>query len=231
MNKPFVLLIVVDDYTRHSKADIPTLLSDEDEIALKEAANGLLQFDAVAAEIMTGIERGDAYKLRPSTILALHKIALDGIDAYAGNWRPGDVRIGKSEHEPPHASIVPNLVEDMCDYVNDNWNRSNPVELSAYVLWRLCWIHPFTDGNGRTARAVSYMVLCISVGILLPGDRTIPEQIAENKIPYYDALEAADKANKKTDGNDVSALADHLHNLLANQLLAVHGKAKGDDAP
>lgn len=220
---------MVDDYTRHSKADIPKLLTNKDEIAAREAANGLIQYDAVAAEIMTGIERGEQYKLRPSTILALHKLALDGMDAYAGNWRPGAVKIGKSDHEPPHASNVPNLVEDMCDYVNENWKTINPVELSAYVLWRLCWIHPFTDGNGRTARAVSYLVLCVATGILLPGNNTIPEQISENKIPYYEALEAADKADIETGKIDVSILAEHLHSLLANQLLAIHGKAKGED--
>jgi hypothetical protein len=75
----------VDDETRHSKADIPQLLKNKDEIAAREAANGLIQYDAVAAEIITGIERGEQYKLRPSTILALHKFALSGIDAYAGN--------------------------------------------------------------------------------------------------------------------------------------------------
>jgi len=218
---------VVDDETRHSKADIPKLLTDEDDIAAREAANGLIQFDAVASEIITAIERGTNYKLRPSIILALHKFALDGMDAYAGLWRPGAVKIGKSAHEPPHASRVASLIEEMCDYVNENWKNVDPVDLSAYVLWRLCWIHPFTDGNGRTARAVSYLVLCVATGILLPGDNTIPEQISENKIPYYEALEAADKADIENGKIDVSVLAEHLHSLLANQLLSIHNKAKG----
>jgi len=216
----------MDDEERHSKADIPKLLTSKEEIAAKEAANGLIQYDAVAAEIITGIERGDQFKLRPSIILSLHKFALEGIDTYAGNWRPGAVTIGKSAHKPPHASRVAALVEEMCDYVNENWQDMNPVELSAYVLWQLCWIHPFTDGNGRTARAVSYLVLCVATGVLLPGHNTIPEQISRNKAPYYEALEAADKAEIETGEIDVSVLADHLHNLLANQLLAIHEKAK-----
>lgn len=214
----------MDETERKSKAEIPQLITDENEIAAKEAANGLEQFDAVAAEIVTAIERGKEYKLRPSTILALHRIALDGIERYAGNWRPGSVKISKSAHEPPHESLVPELIEELCDYVNENWDMS-AVELSAYVLWKLCWIHPFTDGNGRTARAVSYLVLCVSIGILLPGENTIPEQIAANKNPYYEALEAADEALLR-ETNDVSVLAELLHGLLANQLLSVHEKAK-----
>ncbi|WP_271571569.1 Fic family protein [Bradyrhizobium sp. CCBAU 11386] len=83
-------------------------------------------------------------------------------------------------------------IEHLCDYINDNWSMS-AVHLAAYVLWRLNWIHPFADGNGRTARAVSYVVMSIKLDSLLPGAPTIPEQIAGNKKPYYDALEAADQ--------------------------------------
>lgn len=212
----------MDDDTRHSKANIPSLLSDESKIAECEAINGLLQYDALIAEVVTGIERGDEYRLRPSMILALHKIALAGLDAYAGNWRPGPVAIGKSEHVPPPESQVPSMIEEICEFVNDNLKSMPPVELSAYILWKLCWIHPFTDGNGRTARAVSYMVLCIAMGILLPGENTIPEQISTNKTPYYNALEDADKSFKLNGKIDVSILSEHLEALLANQLLTVH---------
>jgi Fic/DOC family len=64
----------------------------------------------------------------------------------------------------------------MCDYVNENWEGSSPVHLSAYVLWKLNWIHPFTDGNGRTARAISYLLLCLRLGYRLPGTNTIPKK-------------------------------------------------------
>ena len=39
------------------------------------------------------------------------------------NWRPSDVKIGESEHTPPKAHLVPILVEEMCDYVNENWGK------------------------------------------------------------------------------------------------------------
>jgi Fic family protein len=68
-----------------------------------------------------------------------------------------------------------------------------PLHLASYVMWRLNWIHPFTDGNGRTSRAVSYLVLCIRLRALLPGKLTIPEQIEQDKTPYYRALEAAER--------------------------------------
>ena len=83
---------------------------------------------------------------------------------------------GESKHQPPDAFQVPEQIEELCDYVNQNWHRS-ALHLASYVMWKLNWIHPFTDGNGRTSRAASYLILCVRMGYLLPGRLTIPEQI------------------------------------------------------
>ena len=90
--------------------------------------------------------------------------------------------------------IVPELIEEMCDYVNEHWETSTPLHLGAYIMWRLNWIHPFADGNGRTSRILSYVVLSIRAGSLPPGTPTIPDQIVENRTPYFEALDAADEA-------------------------------------
>jgi hypothetical protein len=135
-----------------------------------------------------------------------------------------------SKHEPVGAHLVPELVEDMCDYVNDHWDDSTPIHLASYLMWRLNWIHPFADGNGRTSRIVSYVVLSIRAGSVLPGTPTIPDQIVDNRKPYFDALDAADLAfrNGKI---DVSAMEELLGSLLANQLAqfykSVGGKLPG----
>lgn len=82
------------------------------------------------------------------------------------------------------------------------------------------WIHPFVDGNGRTARAISYVILCVRLGYRLPGTKTIPEQIAKHKTPYYKALEAADVL--ETEGKlDLSEMEALLESLLAAQLVSV----------
>jgi hypothetical protein len=60
----------------------------------------------------------------------LQREALAGISSYAGNYRPGGVAIEGSKHEPVGAHLVPELVEDMCDYVNDHWNESTPIHLA-----------------------------------------------------------------------------------------------------
>ena len=172
-----------------------------------------------------GISRrlaGQRFRLRPSLILSLHRAAVDGLDAYAGAYRPGDVTILRSHHAPPPADAVAELVEDLCDWVNDHWDDTPPTHLAAHVLWQLCWIHPFTDGNGRTARAVAYLVLLVAYGMILPGTRTIPEQISEDRRPYYTALEAADRA-MEAGAADVSEMSAYLEGLLERQLGAEAG--------
>src|SRR5215472_1383521 len=160
---------------RHSRAFEAELITDPELKAQKEASNGLRQFDAVAERIEYWTHPERPFKLRLSLILDLQRIALEGISAYAGNFRPAGIEIKGSKHQPVGAHLVPGLVEELCDYVNDNWGKKSPIHLCAYILWRLNWIHPFTDGNGRTSRAVSYLVLCVGLGYRLPGARTIPE--------------------------------------------------------
>jgi Fic family protein len=118
----------------------------------------------------------------------------------------------------------------MCDFVNRNWEKP-AIHLASYLMWRINWIHPFFGGNGRTARATSYLVLCARLGFILPGTKTIPDLIVADRDPYYEALRLADQAWQA--GNlDVSKMEGLMSALLAQQLVAIHKQATGkDDAP
>jgi Fic family protein len=213
---------------RHSEAEDAKLLSDPDEIARREAENGLRQFTLALDIIRSYVKDAERpFKLRAGPILQLHQAALDGLHRLAGTFRNTTVTIHGSRHQPPEPALVADEVQALCEYINDNWNKS-AVHLAAYVLWKMNWIHPFADGNGRTARAVSYVVLSIKLDSLLPGTPTIPEQIASNKDPYYKALEEADKA-WTLENIDVSALEELLGDMLAHQLLNAAKEAAGED--
>ena len=180
---------------RHSHAEDAPLLTDKEEIARREAENGLRQFSLALEIIRTYVKDADRpFKLRTGPILQLHHAALDGLHRLAGTYRNSTVKIKGSGHRPPEHFFVGDEVQSMCEYVNEKWAVSNAVHLAAFILWKMNWIHPFADGNGRTARAVSYVVLSIKLDSILPGTPTIPEQIAADKGPYYTALEAADAA-------------------------------------
>jgi Fic family protein len=209
---------------RHSKAQSPDLITDPNERAEREARNALQQFDIAAKLIDDWLQPERHFRLRPSMIMQLHAAALDGLSSFAGRYRPAGVEIQGSKHQPVGAHHVAEMVEDMCDYVNANWNDKPAIHLAAFVMWRLNWVHPFDDGNGRTSRTVSFIVLCVRLGFRLPGRHTIPEQIAENKAPYYKALEAADNAHQE--GRiDVSKLEHLLEAMLADQLIEVYNTA------
>jgi Fic family protein len=213
------------DEVRHSQALEAELIRDPELRALQEAQNGLKQFKIVVEMVETFLQPDRPFKFRPSHLQALHRVALLGLSGYAGNWRPSGIEIDGSKHAPPDAFRVPELIEEMCDYVNDKWNEKSPLHLASYVMWKLNWIHPFTDGNGRTSRAASYLILCLKLGYLLPGKLTIPEQISADKTPYYKALEAADIA--WGEGRiDLTAMKELLGSMLAAQLVAVHEDSK-----
>jgi Fic family protein len=217
---------MADDFEeRHSVHTDVDLIVDEDQKARAEARNALRQFDKVVDYVEFWLsEKERAFSLRPSTILDLHRYALEGINANAGVWRPGGVEIRGSKHAPVQPYMVPKLIEDLCDYINENWQNKSPVHIAAYSMWRINWIHPFVDGNGRTARALSYMLLCLRLGYLLPGTKTIPDQISEDKNPYYKALESADE-HFRNNKIDVSQLELMISDMLAAQLVELHNMA------
>lgn len=212
---------------RHSKAQGSEIITDATEKAKREVSNALKQTEQVRQLIIQAVD-GRPFKLRQSILLGLNRCAIEGLDSFAGVWRPAGIEIGESKHTPPGGHQVPELIEDMCDYVNDNWEAKSAIHLASFVMWRLNWIHPFTEGNGRTSRASSYLVLCAKSGSLFPGTETIPEQIVANREPYYEALEKADlnfdHENKFTD-QTVKAMEDLLGAMLARQLRGAFDEA------
>jgi Fic family protein len=210
----------MEEADRHSKASEAELITDPEEKARREAQNGVRQFDRAIEMIDYWLHPERPFKLSPSAMLTLNGLALEGLSAYAGNYRPSGIGIGGSKHTPPASYLVPELVEELCDHVNANWNRT-PLYLASYVLWRLNWIHPFADGNGRTSRTISFVVLCARLGYRVPGSPTIPEQISNDKSPYYKALEKADAIFEKEKKVDVGAMESLVGDLLAIQLSTI----------
>jgi len=101
--------------------------------------------------------------------------------------------------------------------VQENWYIWTRTELAAYGLWRLLWIHPFIEGNGRTARAACYYLLSVRSGTLLGGRKIVPERIKEDRAGYEAALHAADSAWE--DGDlDFGVMEAYLARLLEAQL-------------
>jgi Fic family protein len=188
-----------------------------------EIRNGAIQFLAVLDYARRWED--ERLNLNNAILCDLHRLAINQIYTCAGSLRDGPVKMSDERHTPPDHGEVPLLVEDMCQYVNENWGKS-ALHLSSYLMWRLNWIHPFFGGNGRTARAVSYLILCARLGFQLPGSKTIPDLIVEDREPYYIALHEADEAWKSRT-IDLSKMEAMMSSLLAAQFVEIHRLASG----
>jgi Fic family protein len=177
--------------------------------------NLIRQYDLLTNCIEIGIQQGplafDKY-----TLWSLNHVAVANISQFGGRFREEPIYVGN--HIPPHFNDVPDLMDRFISFIQENWFIVSPTLLAAYGLWRLNWVHPFIEGNGRTARAVCYYLLCVKHGQLLPGRKIVPERIRESRDQYVFALRAADQA--WTAGNyDLSQMEAYLANLLEAQLL------------
>jgi len=180
--------------------------------------NLLRQYDLLTNCIEIGLEKGieafDKY-----TLWALNYAAVANIAQFGGRFREEPIYVG--DHRPPRFEIVPHQMDLFFSFIHENWTGEvvgdHPTGLAAYALWRLNWIHPFVEGNGRTARAACYYLICMKQGRILPGKKIVPERIRENRAPYYAALKAADRQWEQ--GHlDVSLMAEYLAGLLKGQL-------------
>ena len=109
---------------------------------------------------------------------------------YGGRIRFFDVQIQGSNHVPPSHTDVKKHILNFFKWYSANKNKLHPFEFAALIHAKLTWIHPFEDGNGRTARTVMNFIL-MKKGLPM---FFIP---FEKREDYYQSLDIADKGNYK----------------------------------
>lgn len=151
---------------------------------------------AKAYDYMLSLARGNKLDITEEMILRLHYLFYSGIDTErAGKYRDGQVFITGTEYIPPAAEDVPNLMQAFIAELHQKQDCLHPVELAAYAHRRLVDIHPFQDGNGRTARLLMNLILvnrgyCIvSIPPILRHDYiTALQQAQREKAPTDEAF-------------------------------------------
>ena len=157
-----------------------------------------LNYDRYFSFLQTMIEA--AVALPPAEIWLSHDLvkainmhAIAGLHKEAGQYRSVPVEVGGLI--PPMPDDVVPLMNDFVDSINTNWQSTDALTLATYALWRINYIHPFRNGNGRTARAVCYYILCVKSGGLLPGRTNLIELLRAHRAEYVDALREADNGD------------------------------------
>ena len=122
-------------------------------------------------------------------ILRIHQLVLSGIEEdFAGRYRSGQVRIMGANFIPPEGYKVPELMADFVNHCQALRSQKNHLELATIIHHRLVYIHPFFDGNGRTARLLMnlfFMQQGYPPAVILHHERK----------KYYRALNQANNEN------------------------------------
>lgn len=191
-----------------------TLTEEHSAYQALEISNGGRQYDFLRS-IVTAAVAVDRGFLSQTVIKALNYQAIACLHTNAGDYRPCEVEVG--DYRPPQHFRVQALMDDFVNQVNLAWNTTDALALASYVLWRMNNIHPFINGNGRTARAACYFVLCVKSGGWIAGQPILPERIRGRQADYVSALKKADRS--ATLGEvDLGPLHELLSDLMSQQL-------------
>ena len=124
-------------------------------------------------------------------ILDIHRIILKGIDDdNAGRLRKIPVYIAGSDIELPSPLQLPDLVNDFIEWLHIT--QDHPLIIAAQTHYKIVTIHPFVDGNGRTARLIMNLLL------LQTGYPPAIIELTKRK-KYIDAIEMAQQTDDLSD--------------------------------
>jgi Fic family protein len=139
-------------------------------------------------------------------IRQIHGLVCKG-DRGAGAYRTVNVMAAGSNYRYPDAILVPELMQGFGDWLHSN-PALHPVEIATEIHYRLVTIHPFQDGNGRTAR------LLMNLSLLRSG-YPIAVIKTEDRSAYIDAIVAWQF------GGDNSALKETIAKCVESSLIEI----------
>lgn len=157
--------------------------------------------------------------LSSALVKALNYHAISCLHVSAGEYRPCPVTVG--QHHPPDHYLVPELMNGFINEVNRFWETSDISVLAAYCLWRLNYIHPFINGNGRTARVLCYFVVCVKSGGWLRGEPILPELILQHRERYVALLRDVDEGFRDSRADYLNDLTEFIADLLRQQVQSI----------
>lgn len=182
--------------------------------------------------------------MTPELLLRIHSlITHDTLDRpeEEGHFRTSDdITVcnqitGETVHTPPPHDRVPELIDHLCRFCNEDYTRSpifiHPIVQGIIIHFLLAYIHPFADGNGRTARALFYWYLLrqgywlteyLSISRIIYRAKTRYEQaflyteLDENDLSYFIQY------NLEVMERSYTALQNYIRRKLDQRIAASH---------
>lgn len=166
-------------------------------------------------------EQGKKKEITEPLILHLHKLTVEKILAseLAGIYRKSQVVVrnsqtGEVSFRPPDAIAVPYQIKDFLDFANSG-NDIHIVLKSGIMHYEFVRIHPFVDGNGRVARALSTLVL-FEEGYDIRKFFSLEEYFDSDASRYYDSLQSVERSS-----NDLTNWLEYFTEGLTIELVKI----------
>jgi molecular chaperone DnaK (HSP70)/fido (protein-threonine AMPylation protein) len=187
----------------------PLTIGETEEVLANPNQSNLSEKQLEAKNLETAynwmLENFESFFDRPEPFIReINKIINKDIKESGGKYRTESVSISGTEFKPPQSSFVPMFMEQLGEEIKTRGNDRSPLEFATSIHTTFVSIHPFIDGNGRTAR------LLLNAALLLVGLPVIVVNYAD-RGRYLDCL-------KKSNDGDLSALVEFFIECFEPQL-------------
>ena len=172
--------------------------SQSQEYLYREVENILSAFNRIKDHLIAG----GSTELTPEKVMELNREVLDGLeqdDVHPGEFRRQSVVVGRYRGAPWEDCEY--LVESLCEWLessdfnppDDEWRIPYALIKAAAAHLYIAWIHPFDDGNGRTARLIELQIL-LAAGVPMPATHLLSNHYNATRTDYYRRLEEASES-------------------------------------
>lgn len=193
---------------------------------LRDSEREVVNYNQALELLEKGIEK-ESLCFDVKLIQDTQKIVTDGlIQPYnSGQIRQqpvfvNDPRVGKPVYLPPDYQDVPKLLKELVDFVHNNKNVLDPLIVAGIFHKQFVLIHPFTDGNGRTARLMT-KVLLANLGINTFNLFSFENYYNQNVSKYFENVGALGNYYELTDDFDFTQWLEYFSGGIIDELLRV----------
>lgn len=181
---------------------VRAVLASEKPLTKEQYAEREVKNYRAALDFIDERRNGDP-EITIEDVLKLHELITEGLLSApkSGHFRKNPVYIENQNHEVLYAAARPQKVEAevkaLLNWVKENQVALHPALISGIIHLQLVAIHPFSDGNGRTSRALTMLYLALN-RYDCDGSLVLDTYYAENRQEYYHALEEVCDPNFQT---------------------------------
>jgi Fic family protein len=191
-------------------SEVEILSKGRNVFALEKEKREVLNYINVLEHINRYIDKN---KITERSILRLHKDLIKGtLDNHKFEGKYRDIQVfvgnrftGEIHFTPPSVDNVSKMMKGLIKWINDKeTDKLNPPVAAGIIHYQIVYIHPFIDGNGRTARALATLILVLK-GYNINRYFTLDDYYNGDRKAYYNALRVADIS-----ANDLSGWLEYF---------------------